>query len=105
MDFNKRLPVLPKISQQLQQQKQNAAEILHATTDIAESQYTAGDSTIDTSGAATSQQEPDCEPALRIISHRRKNNKTEFYVEYADGTKAWSDFVTPLLLKHYRLAQ
>ena len=47
----------------------------------------------------------DCHPAIRIIKERGRGNQKEFYVQFADRSKYWCDFVTPALLEHYRIVQ
>ena len=46
-----------------------------------------------------------CEAAKRILKEQVRNKKKEFLVLFADGSKAWADFVTPTLLQRYRLLQ
>ena len=46
-----------------------------------------------------------CETAKRILKERVRNKKKETLVLFADGSKAWADFVTPALLQRYRLLQ
>ena len=46
-----------------------------------------------------------CETAKQILKERVRNKKKEFLVLFADGSKAWADFVTPALLQRYRLLQ
>jgi len=46
-----------------------------------------------------------CEAAKRILKEQVRNKKKEFFVLFADGTKAWADFVTPVLLQRCRLLQ
>ena len=46
-----------------------------------------------------------CETAKRTLKERVRNKKKEFLVLFADGSKAWADFVTPALLQRYRLLQ
>ena len=46
-----------------------------------------------------------CETAKRILKEGVQNKKKKFLVIFADGSKAWADFVTPALLQRYRLLQ
>ena len=46
-----------------------------------------------------------CEAAKHILKERVWNKKKKFLVLFADGSRAWADFVTPTLLQRYRLLQ
>ena len=43
------------------------------------------------------------EPAIRIIKERKTDGRPEFLVLFADNNLYWADFVTPQLLKEWRL--
>jgi len=64
--------------------------------------------TVDNNASDSNQKDSipnDCHPAIKIIKERTRGKRKEFYVEFADTTKHWCDFVTPALLEHYRIVQ
>ena len=46
-----------------------------------------------------------CELAKRILRERVRNKQKQYYVLFADGSRAWADYVTPTLLQYYRISQ
>ena len=80
VDFNARLTRLlqPEVSTDLHQKKPNTSESKNNTSN-------------------------DLVPALKIIKERVKKGKREYFVLFRDNTKYWCDFVTPELLRHFRI--
>ena len=48
---------------------------------------------------------PGFEKAIKILKQRQRNKKPEYLVLFANMEKAWSDAVSPALLKMFRLWQ
>ena len=46
-----------------------------------------------------------CESAKRVLKERVKGGKSEYFVEFSDGSRYWADYITDSLLQHWRLVQ